>query len=173
MRRASVLVLAGAIAVALESSLARDVPFLPVAPDLALVLAVYLGLHEHSVGGAIGAFLLGYLIDVTTGPAPGLNCLTMTLVFGVIYLLSRRLWMENPASNVAAVALGEVVKVAVAVLYFAGLYRHEVPWLRVGRVLGLEALLAMVCAPFVFGLIDAQLSALGAGKRRPRAAAAD
>ncbi|MFM7736027.1 MAG: rod shape-determining protein MreD [Alphaproteobacteria bacterium] len=172
MRRLAVLVFAGAIAVALESSLARDVPFLPAAPDLALVLAVYLGLHEQSVAGAIGAFLLGYLIDTTTGPAPGLNCLTMTLVFGVVYLLSRRLWMENPASNVAAVALGEGVKVAVALLFFAVFYRHEVPWLRVGRVLGLEAVLAMACTPIVFGLIDAQLQALGAGKRK-RAAAAE
>lgn len=166
MRRFVVLGLAGAIAVALESSLARDVPFLPAAPDLALVLAVYLGLHEHSAWGAIGAFLLGYLIDTTTGPAPGLNCLTTTLVFGVVYLLSRRLWMENPASNVAAVALGEGVKVAVALLYFAGLYRHEVPWLRLGRVLGLEAALALACTPIVFGLIDAQLSAFGVAKRK-------
>ena len=172
MRRAAVLAVAGAIAGALESSLAHDVPFLPAAPDLALVIAVYLGLHEHSVGGAVGAFLLGYLIDTTTGPAPGLNCLTTTLVFGVVYLLSRRLWMENPASNVAAVALGEGVKVAASLLFFAVLYRHEVPWLRVGRLLGIEALLAMACAPFVFGLIDAQLSAVGAGKRK-RAAAAE
>ncbi|MEI8358036.1 MAG: rod shape-determining protein MreD [Deltaproteobacteria bacterium] len=165
MRRAVVLAVAGALAVALEASLARDVPFLPVAPDLALILAVYLGLHEHSPMGAVGAFLLGYLIDTYTGPAPGLNCLTTTLVFGVIYLLSRRLWMENPASNVAAVALGELVKIAIAVLYFALLHRQEVPWWSVGRVLGLEALLALVCAPFVFGLLDAQLNAYRTGRR--------
>ena len=113
----------------------------------------------------VGAFLLGYLIDTYTGPAPGLNCLTTTLVFGVIYLLSRRLWMENPASNVAAVALGELVKIAIALLYFALLHRQEVPWWSVGRVLGLEALLALVCAPFVFGLLDAQLNAYRTGRR--------
>lgn len=163
MRRTLVLLVAGAAAVVVETALARGLPFLPAAPDLVLVLAVYLGLRVHSPGGALGAFLLGYLLDTFTGPAPGLNCLTATLAYGLVYLLSRRLWMENPASNVAAVALAEILRIVVAVLYFATLSTAEVPWLRVVRTLGLEALLAMVCTPLVFGLLDAQIGAVRAG----------
>ena len=36
-------------------------------PDLVLVLCVYLGLHEHSIAGALGAFLLGYFLDSFSG----------------------------------------------------------------------------------------------------------
>lgn len=165
MRRLLVLLLAGAFAVVVETALARGLPFLPVAPDLVLVLAVYLGLRAHSPAGAIGAFLLGYLLDTYTAPAPGLNCLTTTLVYGLVYLLSRRLWMENPASTVAAVAIGEAVRVVVALLYFAVLARYGVPWLRVARTLGLEALLATICAPFIFGVLDAQLGVPRIGKK--------
>jgi rod shape-determining protein MreD len=119
VRRVVLLVLAAAIAVTVQTTLAHRIPFLPGGPDLILVLAVYLGLHFHSAGGALGAFLLGYLLDTASGVAPGLFCLTMTLVFGVVYLLSQRLWMENPVSNVAAVALGEAIKITVVTLFFA------------------------------------------------------
>jgi rod shape-determining protein MreD len=136
---------------------------LPAGPDLILVLAVYLGLHFHSAGGALGAFLLGYLLDTASGVAPGLACLTMTLVFGVVYLLSQRLWMENPVSNVAAVALGEAIRISVVTLYFAVSGQGSGRWFELERTLALEALLALLLTPLVFSLLDTQLG-------RPRSA---
>jgi rod shape-determining protein MreD len=157
--------IAAAIAAVVQTALPHRLPFLPAAPDLVLVLVVYLGLHFHSAGGAIGAFLLGYLLDTAAGVAPGLSCLTTTLVFGVVYLLSKRLWMENPVSNVAAVALGEGLKIATALVYFAVGVPGDVHWLGLVRTLGFEALFAVVLTPFVFSALDAQLG-------RPRSARA-
>jgi hypothetical protein len=74
----------------------------------------------------------------------------MTLVFGMVYLVSKRLWMENPMTNIAAVAFGSVVKIVTVVLYFAIASRRAVDWLFVLRTLTVEALLALVCAPVVF-----------------------
>ncbi|HZR80851.1 MAG TPA: rod shape-determining protein MreD [Candidatus Binatia bacterium] len=165
MRTVVVFAIAGALGAAIQTALPHRIPFLPAAPDLILVLVVYLGLHFHSAGGALGAFLLGYLLDTSAGIAPGLSCLTMTLVFGVVYLLSRRLWMENPVSNVAAVALGEGLKVVTVLLFFAVGVPGGVPWLSLARTLGFEALFAVLLTPFIFSALDAQLG-------RPRAARA-
>lgn len=153
MRPLLVFAVAGIVAVVVQTSLVQRLGFLPAAPDLIVVLCVYLGLHYHSAGGAIGAFLLGYLLDTFSGAVPGLYCLTMTLVFGMVYLLSKRLWMENPMSNVAAVALGSAVKIVTVVLYFAVVSPRAVDWWIVLRTLTVEALLALICAPAVFAAL--------------------
>jgi rod shape-determining protein MreD len=149
MRPLLVFAVAGVVAVVIQTTLVQRLGFVP-APDLIVVLCVYLGLHYHSAGGAIGAFLLGYLLDTFSGAVPGLYCLTMTLVFGMVYLVSKRLWMENPMTNIAAVALGSVVKIVTVVLYFAVASPRAVDWIFVLRTLTVEALLALICAPLVF-----------------------
>jgi rod shape-determining protein MreD len=161
MRSVVVFALAGALAILVQTTLLHHMQFLPATPDLILVLCVYLGLHYHSAGGALGAFLLGYLLDAFSGTIPGLYCLTMTLVFVVVYLMSKRLWMENPVSNIAAVALGSVVKIATLSTVMLLTSGMAVDWFRVFRVLGLEAFLAAVCTPFLFSLL---MSSLASGR---------
>lgn len=154
MRSLLIFAVAGVVAVVVQTTLVQR---LPAAPDLIVTLCVYLGLHYHSAAGALGAFLLGYLLDTFSGAVPGLYCLTMTLVFGMVYLVSKRLWMENPMSNIAAVALGSAVKIVTVVLYFAVASTRTVNWWFVLRTLTLEALLALVCAPAVFAAFDSYL----------------
>lgn len=154
MRSLLIFAVAGVVAVVVQTTLVQR---LPAAPDLIVTLCVYLGLHYHSAAGALGAFLLGYLLDTFSGAVPGLYCLTMTLVFGMVYLVSKRLWMENPMSNIAAVALGSAVKIVTVVLYFAVASTRTVNWWFVLRTLTLEALLALVCAPAVFAALDSYL----------------
>ena len=132
MRPLLIFALAGVLAVVVQTTLVQRLGFLPAAPDLILVLTVYLGLHYHSPAGAVGAFLLGYLLDT----------------------FLKRLWMENPISNIAAVALGSAVKIVTVVLYFAVASARTVSWVVVLRTLGIEALLALVCAPAVFSALD-------------------
>lgn len=157
MRSLLIFVVAGVLAVVVQTTLVQRLGFLPAAPDLIVTLCVYLGLHYHTAAGALGAFLLGYLLDTFSGAVPGLYCLTMTLVFGMVYLVSKRLWMENPMSNIAAVALGSVVKIVTVVLYFAIVATRSVNWWFMLRTLTIEALLALVCAPAVFAALDSYL----------------
>ena len=90
-------------------------------PDLLLIICVYLGLHQHSVGGAIGAFLLGYLQDTFSGSVVGLNAFGMCVVFIVVYLTSRRLWVDNAVSKIVVVFLASVLK-TLAILIVAALF---------------------------------------------------
>lgn len=157
MRAFLIFAVAGALSVVLQTTVLEQVRFLPAAPDLIVVLCVYLGLHYHSVGGAIGAFLLGYLLDTFSGSPPGLYALAMTLVFALVYLVSKRLWVENPMTSIAAVALGCGVKIATVVTYFGLAAPANVGWLSLLRTLFFEALFALVLAPFVFSALDGNL----------------
>ena len=122
-------------------------------PDLLLIMCVYLGLHQHSVGGAVGAFLLGYLQDTFSGSVVGLNAFGMSLVFTVVYLTSRRLWVDNTISKFVVVFLASVLK-TVAILALAALFMSVGGWRQ--AVLGyllIEAVLAAMLSPAVFAVL--------------------
>jgi len=122
-------------------------------PDLLLIICVYLGLHQHTVGGAVGAFVLGYLQDTFSGSVAGLNAFGMCLVFTVVYLTSRRLWVDNAVSKVAVVFLASLLKTAAILALVAlfmsvdGLGRTIVSYLLA------EAVLAAVLSPAIFAVL--------------------
>ena len=122
-------------------------------PDLLLIMCVYLGLHQHSVGGAVGAFLLGYLQDAFSGSVVGLNAFGMCLVFTVVYLTSRRLWVDNTISKFVVVFLASLLK-TMAILVLAALFM-SVQGLghTVLRYLFIEAILAAILSPAVFAVL--------------------
>lgn len=158
LRSLLVFAVSGVLAVALQTALFQQLRFLPAAPDLVVVLTVYLSLHYHTAGGALGAFLLGYLLDAFSGSPPGLYCLSMTSVFTMVYLVSKRLWMENPVTNLAAVALGCLAKSFVVLAYFAIANPGTATWRALLRTLTLESVLALLVAPFVFSTLDTYLA---------------
>jgi rod shape-determining protein MreD len=122
-------------------------------PDLLLIMCVYLGLHQHTVGGAIGAFSLGYLQDTFSGSVAGLNAFGMCLVFTMVYLTSRRLWVDNTVSKVAVVFLASVLK-TVAILVLVALFMSaEGLWRTMLSYLPIEAGLAALLSPAVFAVL--------------------
>ena len=122
-------------------------------PDLLLIMCVYLGLHQHTVGGAVGAFVLGYLQDTFSGSVVGLNAFGMCLVFTVVYLTSRRLWVDNTISKFVVVFLASVLK-TVAILALAALFMSvDGLWHTVLGYLVIEAVLAAVLSPAVFAVL--------------------
>ena len=122
-------------------------------PDLLLIMCVYLGLHQHTVGGAIGAFSLGYLQDAFSGSVAGLNAFGMCLVFTVVYLTSRRLWVDNTISKIAVVFLASVLK-TVAILVLVALFLSiEGLWRTMLSYLLIEAVLAALLSPAVFAVL--------------------
>ncbi len=145
------------VAVLIQTSLAGHLGMLPAPPDIMTLLVVYLGLHHHTAGGAIGAFLLGYLLDTFSGSPPGLYCFALLLVFGSVGLLARRMWIENPITRLAIAAAGLSVKTLVVATWFAVAASARVPWPVLLRTLAAEALLGLLVAPFVFPLLDRYL----------------
>jgi rod shape-determining protein MreD len=123
-------------------------------PDLLLIVCVYLALRRHSVGGALGAFGLGYLQDAFSGSVIGLNAFGMSLVFIVIYLTSRRLWVENTVSRVVAVFLASVVKTAAILVLVALFMSVEGLGSTILSYLLTDALLAAALSPAVFAVLS-------------------
>jgi len=122
-------------------------------PDLLLIICVYLGLHQHTVTGAVGAFVLGYLQDTFSGSVVGLNAFGMCLVFTIVYLTSRRLWVDNAISKVVVVFLASILK-TMAVLAMVALFMSaDGLWKTILGYLLIEAALAAILSPAVFALL--------------------
>jgi rod shape-determining protein MreD len=156
MRAVAVIGLVAGFGVLLQTTLFHALPLrLRLSPDVLLVLVVFLGLHRHTVGGVFAAFSLGYLQDAASGSAVGLNAFGMVVVYALVYLTCRRLWVDNVLSKVVLVFLASWVK-AVAVLVVSAVFgASEGAW---GPTLGavlMNAALAAVLAPPVFALLTA------------------
>jgi rod shape-determining protein MreD len=137
----------------LQTTLLHLLPISPVVPDLTLVLCVYLGLYHPTVGAALGAFLLGYSIDIVSSRIIGLNAFAMSLVFLTVYLSSRAIWLQNPLVSSLVVLLASLVKGAALVLVSAIFVSIEGFWIGAGWYIIKEALLAALLAPVVFALL--------------------
>jgi rod shape-determining protein MreD len=154
MRLLALVMIATIVGVLLETTVVHLLPLGPIMPDFVVILCVYLALHEHSVAGALGAFLLGYFVDNFSGGVLGLHAFAMSLIFVLVYLLARQLWMDNVVTNVAVVFGASLLK-AVSVAVLLALYvSGDYPWRHLFSTIWIEAGIAALATPFVFSLLD-------------------
>jgi rod shape-determining protein MreD len=141
------LVLCGVGAVVLQTTILH---YLPWIPDFLLVFCVYLGIYHRSIGGATGAFFLGYGLDVCSGAPVGLNAFAMSLVFAVVAATARCLWLNNPFSVVFMVLVAVMIKTGTFVclgefgelaMLLQPIVAHYVMW---------DATVAILLTPVVF-----------------------
>ena len=150
------------LAMLLQTTVFPAVPYLPSVPDLILVLAVYLGIRHRSVGGALGAFLLGYFLDTFSGTVLGMNAFSLSVAYAAAHLISRRIWMEGGFPVVAVVFVAGCVR-AVAEVGVATLVAARAPvWQHVLRYGFLEAAVAALVAPAVFAWMRWEKRIVGA-----------
>jgi rod shape-determining protein MreD len=155
VRRAVTIAIAGILAMLLQTTLVPALIPAPLAPNLLLVLVVYLGVHQYDAWGALGAFVLGYFLDTFSGTLLGMHAFTFTAVYLGVHHVARVLWTEGGVPA-ALVTFGAAVVNAVLVLVITGLttsgdlavWRHAV---RYGL---LEATTAAALTPAVFGVVD-------------------
>jgi rod shape-determining protein MreD len=145
----------GIFLILMQTTFLHALPLSPVVPDLTLVLCVYLGLYHPTVGAALGSFLIGYAVDVVSSPNRiiGVNAFAMSLVFLVVYLGSRAIWLQNPLVSSLVVLLAAVVKGVALVVISAVFVSIEGFWINAGWYIIKEALLAAVLAPIIFALL--------------------
>lgn len=125
-------------------------PHFPVIPDLLLIFCVYLALHHRSVGGAAGAFLLGYSLDSCSGAPMGMNAFAMSLIFAIVTPMTRWFWSDNPLSTLFIVLLAFVLKTGVFLLWGEGGQLTTAFSPAVVSLLLQEATAAVIFTPFVF-----------------------
>ena len=152
MRNILLIMAFGVGAVLLQTTLLHSLLFGAIVPDIMLVLCVYLGLRHQNVGGVLGAFMLGYGLDAFSGTAVGTNAFAMTFVFLMVYLLSRRLWIEGGFTSALVVLGGAGFKT----LALVGLGEVFSDGLSMGAIQDslLGGLVAAAIAPFVFAALD-------------------
>jgi rod shape-determining protein MreD len=150
MRFSLLIFLIGLLMVLLQSTFLH---LFPVVPDLVLILCVYWGLHQPTAGAVLGSFALGYSLDVVSSPILGLNAFAMSVVFLVVYLTSRSIWMHGHVASTLVVLLAALVKGAALVVAWAIFLTTEGFWTGAVRYIILEALIAAMIAPLVFALL--------------------
>jgi rod shape-determining protein MreD len=143
----------GIVLLLLQTTFLHLLPLGPIVPDFILVLCVYWGLYHPSVGAVLGSFMLGYSVDVVSSKILGINAFAMSLVFLIVYLSSRSIWLHHPVVSSFVVLLASFVKGAALVLVSAIFLSVDGLWLGALRYILLEALVAAILAPFVFSLL--------------------
>jgi rod shape-determining protein MreD len=141
------LIVSGMCAIILQTAL---LPHLPFIPDLLLIFCVYLAIHHRSVGGAAGAFCLGYGLDSCSGAPIGTNAFAMSLIFAVIAATARCLWLNNPFSLLFMVLLAVILKTSAFLCLgeLGSLAMLLQPM--VARYMMWDAILALLLTPVVF-----------------------
>jgi len=140
----------GAGAILLQTS---ALPSLPFAPDLLLIVCVYLGIYHRSVGGAAWAFFLGYALDSCSGLPVGAHTLTMSLMFSAVALVSQSLWMNNSVSVFGLITFAVLLK-TVTFLFLYEVERVSVLLLPlVARYVLWDVLFSLLLTPLVFFLL--------------------
>lgn len=154
MRATLVFAVAGLGAILLQTTVgALLVPVLGTVPNLVLVLAVYVGLRHHGIGGAVGAFLLGYLLDTFSGTVLGVQAAACIAAYVVAFLISRTLWTEDGIPAMIVVFLSALVYAVVAHGVVV-LVDHAWPgWLVVVRRSVAQATFATLLTPWVFRVV--------------------
>jgi rod shape-determining protein MreD len=143
----------GIVLLLLQTTFLHLLPLGPIVPDFILVLCVYWGLYHPSVGAVLGSFMLGYSVDVVSSKMLGINAFAMSLVFLIVYLSSRSIWLHHPVVSSFVVLLASLVKGAALVLVSAIFLSVDGLWLGALRYILLEALVAAILAPFAFSLL--------------------
>ena len=144
--------LAAMAALAIQTTVSGLLPNSLLMPNLALVLAVNLGLRHHSAAAALTAFAIGYATDAFSGNQLGLNALLFTLIFVLTSWFSRSVFSTGAGVGAIAVFSG-------AVICDLGNYFVSSGWKPpVGLPILMPAVLAQatlttLCAPLVFGLM--------------------
>ncbi|MFN8543815.1 MAG: rod shape-determining protein MreD [Candidatus Binatia bacterium] len=161
MRTSVALLVAALLGLLLQTTILPSAPGLPLVPDLALVLAVYLAMFHQGIRGVVGAFLLGYALDTFSGTVLGVNAFALTLVYLAVYMVARTLWTEGGVPAMMVVFLAALLR-GVATVAAAALVESPGPvWDQLTRHGVLDAFAAALVAPAVFAFVTWERRLLG------------
>lgn len=148
------------VALWVETEVRLWLPAPALIPDLVLILAVDLGLKQHTALAPVLAFAMGYATDALSGSQLGLNAFTMTLIFLLSYELSRHVWVTGRVIGPLTVLLADLLKtfgVLAITSGVAAVVDVKPPML---RMIVVHALITAAVAPAVFVALDAGKRAL-------------
>ena len=155
MRATIVLAAAAVVATVFQTTLGVLLaPVTEVVPNVMLVLAVHLGLRYHGFAGVVGAFVLGYVLDTFSGTVLGVHAAGCTAAYVVAYVIARTLWTEDGLPALVVVFLAALVYSVVVHGLVVVVDRAWPGWTFVLERALLQALLAVLVAPWTFRFLS-------------------
>jgi rod shape-determining protein MreD len=120
-------------------------------PQVLVVVVVSLAFSEVNAFGCVMAFVLGLLLDFSSAVIIGPWAGAFVVVFGVLALLSQRLFIE---SGVAAMVISGLAVIAANLLFSVlGAEYPIITWEYPQRILG-QAVATALFAPLLLGAIS-------------------
>lgn len=154
MRSAFTILLLGVLALLIPSTVFRTTLPQAVAPNLLVILLVWVAFQRATAAGALLSFLLGLELDFCSGILLGPWAGAYVAVFGLLVLCSRRIFIESALVVFLAVFAAALVSAALyqimLVLVYGSARLELAAALRTGV---LEAAMSAAPAPLLFRLI--------------------
>ncbi len=148
-----------------EAAILSNLMFLPVIPDLVLLIVVYVSFVNSSVTGSTVGFLSGLMLDFLSASPVGLNSFTKAITGYIAGRLSGSFNLNKlfiPAlMGFSATILKAVLTGLLSLFFGAGI----MPYRLSGSMFWLEVLANTVCAPLVFALLGLFISLYSDNKR--------
>ena len=138
----------------LETALLSNVVFLPVVPDLLLLVVLYISVQNGSLTGEATGFISGLLLDFLTAAPLGLNCLLRTL-FGLFAGLFHDVLNISKIMIPAMLALIATIAKAIIIGFISFCFPNGViTYDLFSASFGMELLFNVILAPLVFAFLS-------------------
>lgn len=138
----------------LETALLSNVVFLPVVPDLLLLVVLYISVQNGSLTGEATGFVSGLLLDFLTAAPFGLNCLLRTLLgffAGLFYEVLNVSKIVIPALLALIATIAKAIIIGFISFFFPnGVITYDL----FSYAFGMELLFNVILAPFVFAFLS-------------------
>ena len=168
IRKALVIFIILLICTLLETALLSNVVFLPVVPDLLLLVVVYISVLNGSLTGEATGFVSGLLLDFLTAAPLGLNCLLRTLIGFFAGLFHDVLNFSKILIPALLAFIATIVKALLIgfISYFFpnGVITYDL----FSAAFGMELLFNVILAPLVFAFLSLFSSVLAGDKEISR-----
>jgi len=140
-----------AVALLIAQSVLRHL-FLPewLVPQGLLICAIFLAFYEFSLAGAVAAFLLGLLLDLSSGVLLGPWAAAYVVIYGVFTFLSQRLFVESSAVSMMVVAIATLLS---GVVFLSLAFEYQAVTLAELAMLAGQALSSAMLTPLVFKIL--------------------
>ncbi|MBN1523725.1 MAG: rod shape-determining protein MreD [Spirochaetales bacterium] len=148
-------ILASIVALVLQSTLFKVLQIWEVKPDLLLLVVIFIAIRGGSMHGQIAGFTAGMMQGFAAAPLPlGIYAAVKTIIGFFYGLLEGTVSIDPFFIQLLVVLIGTIFKY---ILELIVKLVFQIPLLPTGEyfaVLGLEVLYNMICAPFIFFIMN-------------------
>ncbi len=137
----------------IETSLLSNISFLPVVPDLALILLLYFSFNNGSAAGEFHGFVSGFFLDFLSASPLGLNSLIRTVIGFLTGCFKNFLNVDVVFFPAILAAIATFLK-ALLMLFISVLFGGKISVYHFGEsIFWIELCMNTVLAPLVFAFL--------------------